>query len=85
MASQKFTVDYVLGMCYKGNFGLSEEESSCAEGEEVHVYCGQCVIQPEEVAALFRAISDQAYSSVSLGQDYDSSADEVNHRNFEGE
>ena len=73
-------------MCHGSDFGLSEEESSCAEGEEVHVYCGQQVIQPEEVAVLFRAvISDQACSSASLVQDYNSSAEEVNQGNSEGE
>ena len=62
------------------------EESGCIEGEEVHAYCGQRVIQPEEVAALFGAvISDQACSSASLVQDYDSCADEMNHGNSKGE
>ena len=71
-------------MCWE--YGLSEEESSCAEGEEIHTYCGQRVIQLEEVAALFRAvISEQACSSASLVQDYDSNSHEVNDGNFEGE
>ena len=79
MMSQKFTVDDVLGMCYDSNFGLFEEGSSCDEGEEFPAYCGQQIIQHEEVASLFRAvISDQVCSSASLVQDSDSMADEVN-------
>ena len=56
ITSQKFTVDDVLGMCHDSDFGLSEDESSFAEGEEVYAYCGQRVIQPEDGAALFRAV-----------------------------
>ena len=41
MVSQKFPVDYLLGMCYDSDFGLEEDESSCDEDEEVHAYCGQ--------------------------------------------
>ena len=87
ITSRKITVDDVLGMCYDSDFGLSVDKSSCDEGEKVHAsYCGQRVIQPEEVAALFRAvISDQACSSARLVQDCDSSADEVNQGNSEGE
>ena len=53
MASRRFTIDDVLGMCYDKNFGFSKDESSYVEGEEVHAYCGQRVIQPGQVAALF--------------------------------
>ena len=40
MASREFNVDDVLGKCYDSDFSLSEEESSCAEGENVPAYCG---------------------------------------------
>ena len=51
------------------------------EGEEVYIYRGQKVIQPEEVVAISRGVtSDQAAGSVSFVQDGDS-----NQGNFEGE
>ena len=54
MASRKFTVDDVLGMCYNCDLVLSADES---EGEEIHAYCGQRVIQPEEVWRFFSELS----------------------------
>ena len=51
----------MLGMCYDSDFGLSINSSD--EGEEVHAFSGQIVIQPEEVASLSRSvIPDQACS-----------------------
>ena len=43
-------------MCYNSDFSLSENESICDDGEEVHAYLGQRVVAPEEVAALSRAV-----------------------------
>ena len=51
----KFTVSDILSMCYNGDFGLSENESICDDGEDVHAYLGQRVVAPEEGAALSRA------------------------------
>ena len=53
--NSKFTVSDALSMCYNSDFGLSENKSICDDGEEVHVYLGQRVVAPEEVAALSRA------------------------------
>ena len=36
MLEARFSVSEVLLMCYNTDFGLSEDESSCDEGEEVH-------------------------------------------------
>ena len=47
----KFTVSDILSMCYS-DFGLSENESICDDGEEVHAYLKQRVVAPDEVAAL---------------------------------
>ena len=44
-------------MCYNTDFSLSEDESSCDEGEDIHAYRGPSVIAPEEIAALSRAVS----------------------------
>ena len=52
----KFTVSDILSMCYNSDFGLSENESICDDGEDVHAYLGQRVVAPEEVAALSRAV-----------------------------
>ena len=35
-----FSVGAVLSMCFNGDFGPSEDESNCDEGEEVHAYLG---------------------------------------------
>ena len=51
----KFTVSDILSMCYNSDFGLSENESICYDGDDVHAYLGQRVVAPEEVAALSRA------------------------------
>ena len=50
-------------MCYNSDFGRSEDESSCAEGENVQAYRGPRVIAPEEVAALSRAVSLEPIAS----------------------
>ena len=50
------TVSDILSMCYNSDFGLSENESICDDGEEVHAYLGQTVVAPEEVAVLSRAV-----------------------------
>ena len=42
-----FSVKAVLSICYNSNFGLSEDESSCDKGEEVHAYLRPNVIAPE--------------------------------------
>ena len=52
----KFTVSDILSKCYNSDFGLSENESICDDGEDVHAYLGQRVIAPEELAALSRAV-----------------------------
>ena len=52
----KFTVSDILSMCYNSDFGFSENESICDDGEDVHAYLGQRVVAPEEVAALSRAV-----------------------------
>ena len=36
----RFTVSEVLSMYYNSDFGLSEDESSCDDGEEVDAYQG---------------------------------------------
>ena len=46
----------ILSMCYNSDLGLSENESICDDGEEVHTYLGQRLVAPEEVAALSRAV-----------------------------
>ena len=56
MATRKFTVYDVLGMCYDSDFTLSENKSSCNEGGKVYAFFGQRVIQPVEVA-LFSELS----------------------------
>ena len=53
----------MLSVCYNSDFDLSEDESSCDDGEEVHAYCGSRVIAPEEVAALSRAVSSEPVAS----------------------
>ena len=52
----KFTESDILSMCYYSDFGLSENESTCDDVEEVHAYLGHRVVAPEEVAALSRAV-----------------------------
>ena len=52
-----FSVSEVLSMCYNSDFGFSEYESSCDEGEEVHAYRGPRVIVPEKVVSLNRAVT----------------------------
>ena len=44
-------------MCYNSDFGLSKDEFSCDEGEEIHAYRWSRVIAPEEVADLNRELS----------------------------
>ena len=46
----------ILSMCYNSDFDLSEKESICDDGEDVHAYLRQRVVAPEEVAALSRAV-----------------------------
>ena len=46
-------------MYYNSDLSLSEDESCCDEGEEVHAYIGLKVIAPEEVAALSRAVTSK--------------------------
>ena len=43
-------------MCYNSDFGPSEKESICDNGEEVHAYLGQRVVAPEEVAARSKTV-----------------------------
>ena len=52
-------------MCYNSDFILSEDESSCDEGTEVHAYSGPRVIAPVEVAALSRAVTSESIGSFS--------------------
>ena len=52
----KFTVSDILSMCYNNGFCLSENESICDDGEDVHAYLRQRVVAPKEVAALSRAV-----------------------------
>ena len=49
MMAARFSASEVLSMCYYSDFGLSEDESSCDEGDEVHVCRGPRIIAPEEV------------------------------------
>ena len=58
-------------MCYDSDFSLSEDESSCDEGEEVHAYRCPRVIAPEEVAALSRAVTSESIDSSSSGVSVD--------------
>ena len=50
-------------MCYNCDFGLTEDESSCDECEEVHACRGPRVITPEELTALSRAVTCKPVSS----------------------
>ena len=63
MIKARFNVSEVLSMCYNSDFGLSEDESSCDEGEEVHAYRGPRVMFPLEVAALTRAVTSEPIAS----------------------
>ena len=49
--------EMLLLMCYNSDFCLSEDESSCEKGDEVHAYRGPRVIAPEGVAALLIELS----------------------------
>ena len=44
-------------MCCDSDFGLSEDDSSEEEGEEIHAYRGSQIVAPEEVAALREAFA----------------------------
>ena len=46
-------------MCFNNDFSLSEDQSSCGEGEEAHVYQGPRAIASEEAAALSRAVTSE--------------------------
>ena len=59
-----FSVSEVLSMCKTSYFGISEDESNCDEGEEVHSCRSPCLLGPrvvalKEVAALSRAITSE--------------------------
>ena len=56
---------------YNKDFGLSEDESSCDKGEEVHAYRGPRVIAPEEVAALSRTVTSEPIASCSSSASVD--------------
>ena len=84
MVSQKLIVDDMLGMCYDSDLDLSEDESGCDEGEEVHAYLDSELFSLRRWQ-LFSELSYLVCSSASLVQNYDSSADAVNQGNFEGE
>ena len=67
-----FSVSVVMSVCYNSNFGLSEDESSCDEGEEVHAYRKPRVITTEKLAALSRAVTSQSIYSCSHSASVDS-------------
>ena len=60
-----FSVSEVLSVYFNSHLGFSEDESSCGEGEEAHVYQGPRVIAPEEVVALSRAVTSEPIASYS--------------------
>ncbi len=53
----RFSVSEVLSIYYNNDFSLTEDESCCNKGEEVHAYWGPWVMPTVEVWLLWAELS----------------------------